>query len=157
MKKRVWGPTERNGNLVIAGILWCIGLYCILASQDMPHVEYVAVPGSGFFPTILGIILCGVSLALGVGIILHRTTTNYVEIAHLHIWLIIMAIMVMGVFFERIGFIPMTWLFVASILKILSDHGWLVCAVSGAVAAISAYLFFNTLIGIHLPLGLLWF
>lgn len=157
MKKKVWGPTERNGDLIIVGIFWCVGLYSILVSQVMPRVEYMDIPGPGSFPTLLGIFLCGLSLALGVDIILHRSNTNYVEIGYLHIWLIVVAIIVVGVFFERIGFIPMIWLFVAFIMKILSEHGWLVCTASGAVAAISAYLFFNMLMGISLPVGLLRF
>ncbi len=156
MKKKVWGPSEQTGNLIIAGILLCIGLSSILTSQAMPRGEF-AVPGPGFFPTLLGLILCGVSLALCISIILQSKITNRVEIAYPNIWSIIVATMVLGVFFERIGFIPMTCLFVGFILKVLSDLGWIACAISGAAAAISAYLFFNVLLDIQLPPGLLWF
>jgi hypothetical protein len=121
----------------------------------MPHGEF-SVPGPGFLPTLLGVLLCGVSLALGIRGLLHRTTTERIEIGHPYIWSAIVAICVLAFFLEPIGFIPTIALFVGFFLKTLSERGWVASIVLGTAAAICAYLFFNRLLGIYLPLGF-WF
>ena len=121
----------------------------------MPRGEF-SVPGPGFLPTLLGIILCGVSLVMGIRCLLHRTATARIEIGHPYIWSAIVAMFTLAFFLEIIGFIPAIALFVAFFLKTLSERGWLASIALGTVAAICAYLFFNRLLGIYLPLGL-WF
>jgi putative tricarboxylic transport membrane protein len=145
----MWTPTDRSGDLVIAGILFCIGLVWILESLVMPHGEF-SVPGPGFFPTLLGVLLCGVSFLLGARTLFSRTTQP-VKIGHLHIWSTIMALMVLAFFFERLGFIITTALFVGFFLKMLSAMRWIPCILLSVAAAISAYLFFDFLLGIPLP------
>lgn len=142
--------TERIGDVVISGVLFCIGLFSILVSRWMPKIQS-AVTGPGTFPNLLGILLCVVSLALGVYTLLHRESIKEVEIGHSGTWTIPVAIIVVGVFFERLGFVPMIAFFVGFFLKIFSNLGWIACVIFAAAAAISAYLFFNLLLGIPLP------
>jgi hypothetical protein len=144
-----WTSTERGGELVIAGILFCIGLFWIIESRYMPRGEF-SVPGPGFFPILLGVLMCLVSGALGVQRFLDRTS-GQVKIGHPKIWSTIVAIIVLAVFFERLGSIVMIALFVAFLLKILSHLRWYACILWGIAAAISAYLFFDPLLGIQLP------
>jgi len=144
--------TERIGDVVISGVLFSIGLFSILFSCWMPRIQS-AVTGPGTFPMLLGILLCVVSLALGVYTLLHRENNKEVEIGHSVAWTIPLAIIVVGVFFERLGFMPMIALFVGFFLKIISNLGWIACLLFAAAAAISAYLFFDLLIGVPLPMG----
>lgn len=144
-----WTSTERSGELVISGILFCIGLYWMIESRVMPKGEFL-VPGPGFFPVLLGALLCIVSLALGVQTFLNRTTRQ-VKIGHPYIWSTIIALIVVAVFFERLGFILMIALFVGFLLKILSSLRWMTCILWAIVGAVSAYLFFKLLLGIQIP------
>jgi putative tricarboxylic transport membrane protein len=145
----MWTSTERTGELAITGILFCIGLFVILASRNMPRGEF-AVPGPGFFPRVLGLTLCLVSLVLGIRIFLHKTTQQ-VKIGHRYIWSTIIAIIVLAFFFERLGFILATALFVGFLLRILAHLRWIPCILWAVGAAISAYLLFDLLLGINLP------
>jgi hypothetical protein len=142
----------RNGNLVIAGFLFCAGLFAILVSRTMPQGAFL-VPGPGYFPTILGMLLCVVSVTLGVQAFIDKTTTDVVKVGQTTGWATIAAIMIVGVCFEKIGSIPMFTLFVAFLLKMLSNHKWFSCMILGIMAAITAYFFFSIFLGIFLPLG----
>lgn len=141
--------SERKGELVISGIMFCIGLFFILLSREMPHGN-LNVPGPGFFPTLLGVLLCGSSFAICIRSFLYKTT-NRIKIGHPCIWSTLMAIIVLAFFFERLGFILAITLFVAFLLKSIAHFRWIPCILWAVAAAISAYLLFDVVLGIELP------
>jgi hypothetical protein len=145
----MFSPTERSGDLVIAGVLFCIGLIWIIGSLGMPRGEF-AVPGPGFFPTMLGTLMCVASFALGLHTLLVKSTQR-VRIGHPYIWSTIMAMLMVSIVFERLGFIATMALFVGFFLKLLSGLRWIPCTAFSIAAAVGAYLFFNLLLGIQLP------
>lgn len=146
----MWRSTLRSGDLVISGLLFCIGLFAILMSRAMPKGEY-SVPGPGLFPALLGILLCGVSLVFIVRLVLYKSAKKVVEIGHRYIWATTVAIILVSFFFERFGFILVITFFVGFLLKLLSGLRWIACILWAVVAAIAAYLFFNSLLGVQLP------
>lgn len=148
----MWSPTERRGHLAISVIFFCVGLFSILAARAMPFGE-IFVPGPGFFPTLLGGLLCVVSLAEFVCNLPRGGTTKRVEIGHWRIWSTVTAIIVLGFLFEPVGFILGITLFVVFLLKILSPLKWMACILWAVASAIIAYLLFNFLLDITLPLG----
>jgi hypothetical protein len=146
----MWKSTERSGELVIFGIIFCMGLVGILLSRAMPKGEY-SVPGPGFFPALLGIGLCGVTLCSIVRLVIRKTTEKGVEIGHRYIWATTVAIIGVSFLFERLGFILIMAIFVGFLLKLLSNLRWIACILWAVGAAIAAYLFFNSLLGVQLP------
>ena len=145
-------PTERTGDLITVGVLFCIGLFSIIYSQRMPPGMYGEV-GPGFFPKLIGTLLCGVSLALGTHRFIKKSTTKRVKMSQGKVWFIIAAIIILTVFFKKVGFIPLVALFVGFLLKIFSNMGYKKCITLGVAAAIIAYLIFASLLGIELPKG----
>jgi len=141
--------SERKGGLVIAGILFSIGVVWILVSRTMPYGEFT-VPGPGFFPCLLGVLLCGVSSALGIHTFLRRTPTQ-VRVGHLRIGSTVAALLGLAFFFESLGFVLSITLFLSVLLKTLSHLKILPCILWAAAGAIIAYLFFQLLLGIQLP------
>ncbi len=150
-----WMPTERVGELVITGVLFCIGLFSVLMSRDMPKGEF-SVPGPGFYPTILGFVMCSFSIALGIRVFLYYRTTKRVEIGHPYIWFTTVALIIVAILFERIGFIPMIALFIVFLLRILSHLRWVSCILWAIAGAVTAYLLFDLLLGVQLP-SIFWF
>ena len=150
--KKILGLTEKTGDLVIAGILFCIGLFTIIYSAMMPSSQWEV--GPGFFPLIAGIFLCGVSLALGINnTFIKSRVTNRVEMGNRQVWYIIVSVIIVGILFKKIGFIPLIALFIAFILKIFSNMGHRKCFILGVAGAISAFLIFDLLFVIRLPRG----
>jgi hypothetical protein len=151
----MWTSTERIGDLIISGLLLLIGLVCVVLSKAMPPGEF-SVPGPGFFPTLLGILISIVSLALGIQSFFYKEAIQEVRVGNRHIWFTIVAIFVLAIFFERLGFILVITLFILFFLKTLSNLKWIICCLFAIAAAISAYAFFNFLLGVRLPSGS-WF
>ena len=109
--------------------------------------------GPGFFPGLLGAILAGISLVLGGQALLNRSMKNRVQLGHRDAWSIIGATVMVAVIFKPLGFMPAIGLFVFFNLKLLSNLGWIKAALVSAAAAVAAYLFFDSLLGIPLPRG----
>jgi hypothetical protein len=145
-------PTERTGNVIIIAALFGLGLFCVIASRMMPSGQFGEM-GPGFFPGLLGAILVGISLVLGIQGLLGRATDKRVELGHRDAWSIIGATVFLAIIFKPIGFMPSIGLFVFFNLKLLSKLGWIKCIILSAAGAVSAYLFFDSLLGIPLPMG----
>ena len=142
-------PTQRAGELAIAGVLFVIGLIWVLGTLDMPKGDF-SVPGPGLFPVLLGLALCGASLALGGSVIWSRTSRR-VPVGNAYIWSTPIALIALAILFERLGFVLSITLFIGFFLKLLSDLKWGICVAAAVAAAVGAYLFFSYLLGVPLP------
>lgn len=145
--------TERVGDYVVAAVLFCVGLSALITAQNMPAGTFGEV-GPGFFPSILGSVLCLVSLAIGVSNIWNRGGRETVSIAHRDSWAIIGGLAVMAVLFNPVGALPMIGLYVLFLLKLLSKLSWIMCIVFAAATAAGGYVIFDVLLGIPLPGGM---
>ncbi len=142
-------PTQRHGELAIAIILFMVGVVWLVGVLDMPKGEF-SVPGPGFFPTLLGLALCVASTALA-GKILAAKTTARVSIGNWHIWSTGIALVVLALLFEPLGFVPSIALFMGFFLKRLGEMRWTTCILAATAAAGAAYWFFSHLLGVPLP------
>lgn len=145
-------PTERTGNLIIIGALFCIGLFCLISSRMMPPGQFGEM-GPGFFPGLLGAILAGLSLVLGIKAVFKDFPKGRVRLGYRDGWSIIGATVLVAMMFKPLGFMPSIGLFVCFNLKLLSRLGWIKCILLSAAAAVAAYLLFDPLLGIPLPMG----
>ena len=145
-------PTQRTGNLLIIAVLFGIGMFSAIASRLMPGGQFGEV-GPGFFPGLLGSILVVISLVLGGQVFLNRSLKDRVELKHHNSWTILGATILTAVTLSPLGFIPAIGLFIFFNLKILSNMGCVKCILVSAAAAIVAYIFFDSLLGIPLPAG----
>jgi putative tricarboxylic transport membrane protein len=150
------GITDQKGDLIISGILCALGIFVILQARAMPYGE-ATVPGPGFLPMILGVLLLGVSLILGIKALLYRGNTACVQLGHRSMVSILVALVLLAGLLERAGFLPVMTLFVFLSLKTLSRLKWWMCLLWGLLAAFAAYGFFSLLLGIPLPSGTWWY
>lgn len=141
--------SQRTGELVAAGALFTIGLVWALGSLEMPRGEF-SVPGPGFFPMFLSGGLCASALLIALNALRSRVTAR-VRVGNASIWSTGIALLVVAVLFEPLGFIPAIALFVAFFLRLLSGFRWIPCILTALAAACVVYLFFGVLLGIPLP------
>ena len=146
---------ERKGNLILSGIIFAIGIYVVAEARSMPY-EDATVPGPGFFPLILGVMLCGVSFALMAKSLLQRRVLPSLQIGHFSMVPILLGLLLLAGLLERVGFLPTVSLFIFLSLNTLSDAKWWLCILWGILAAFAAYSFFHLLLGIALPYGTWW-
>ena len=148
--------TDRKGDLIISGILCAVGIFVILKARAMPYGE-ATVPGPGFLPMILGVLLLGISVILGIRALLSQGNPVRVQLGHRSMVSILVALVVLAGLLERLGFLPVMTLFVFLALKTLSSLKAWKCFLWGLVAAFAGYGFFGLLLGIPLPLGTWWY
>lgn len=141
---------KRKAVLFVACIFFCIGIFVIFTSLRMPRGSF-NTPGPGFYPGLLGVLLCGISLVLGFISLHQRNNTETVLLGHLDIWTVIFALIIVAVLLERIGFILVFTLFLVLLFKKLSGLKWIKCIILAFSCAIITYLFFNTILGVRLP------
>lgn len=140
---------QRTGDVIAALALFAIGLLWVVGARGMPRGEF-AVPGPGFFPTLLGVGLCGAAVLLLLAG-RHASPTR-VRFGNASIWSTAAALLGLAVIFEPLGFLPAVALFIGFFLRLLSGFRWITCAVAALAAAWAVYLFFGVLLGIPLPI-----
>jgi putative tricarboxylic transport membrane protein len=146
---------ERKGDLVLSGVLCAVGGFVIAEARAMPYAD-ATVPGPGFLPMILGVMLCGVSLALMVKALLRRGRSSALQLGHVSMIPILLGLILLAALMERAGFVPMVGLFVFMSLVTLSSLRWWISLLWSVFAASAAYGFFHLVLGIPLPHGTWW-
>jgi putative tricarboxylic transport membrane protein len=146
---------EKKGDVVLSGVLCAIGACVIFEARAMPYAD-ATVPGPGFLPMILGVMLCGVSLALMVKALLRRGKSTPLQLGHASMIPILLGLILLAALMERAGFVPMAGLFVFLSLFTLSSLRWWMSLCWAAFASLAAYGFFHLVLGIPLPHGTWW-
>jgi hypothetical protein len=139
--------SPRTGELCIAGVLLALAAFVIVEGTRMP-VGTWALPGPGYFPIALGIILAAVSVAL---LLRRPEQTENVELFHSNGLITIGAIAGAAFLFERIGAIPAFGLFLAALFYLLGEARWWSAIALGATGAGLTWLLFVYLLQLQLP------
>jgi hypothetical protein len=147
---------DRKGDLIISGVLCGMGIFVILQARAMPYGE-ATVPGPGFLPTILGVLLLGVSVVLGIKSLVHWEASVRVQLGHRSMVWILAAMVLLAALLEKAGFFAVITLFVFVSLKTLSRKRWWMCLFWGLLAAFAGYGFFGLLLEVPLPFGSWWY
>jgi len=112
----------------------------------------VSKPGPGFFPFLGGLILLFLSAVMLVQLYRSieweswRINVNWSVIAAVFI-----SMLAYGFLLERIGFVFIAFLFVASFLRAFEFKSWREVILGGVLSAIGSYLLFDTLLKVPLP------
>ncbi len=146
----MFSVAERVGSLLGVLALFAVGALWILEAQRMPPGEF-SVPGPGFFPTLLATGLCLATAGLALQAWRGRTAEPPVQVGHRYIWATLGAILALAFIFERAGFICSMTLFVGFLLRVLSPLRWFLLIPAAIAAAVAAYVFFGTVLGLRLP------
>jgi hypothetical protein len=137
----------RTGELCIAAVLLAIAAFVIFEGMRMPFGT-LALPGPGYFPIILAVILAAVS----VGLLFRKPERSEpVELFHAKGLVTIAAVAAAAVLFEWIGAIPTFGLFLAALFYLLGDARWWIAVVLGAAGASLTWLLFVHLLQLQLP------
>ncbi len=141
---------KRKGDFLIAGIFFFVGMFALIESFRMPPGFY-NTPGPGFYPKMLGFLVCGVSMFLGLSSLSRKRDDERVLVGHSDIWSVIAGLIFLGALLERIGFILAFTLFLAFLFKKLSALSLVKCILWASAASLGAYLFFGILLDLRLP------
>jgi Tripartite tricarboxylate transporter TctB family len=153
LRSMAHGGARRN-TVLAALIFFLLGGWICLEASQLPFGGF-RMPGAGFFPLLLGVALCLLSLILLLTSLLGPAETASASPARAEVFYLMAAILAAAWLFERLGFLSTMALFLGVILKVLGKLGWTATVVLAVVGSAAASVLFNRVLLIGLPSGIL--
>jgi Tripartite tricarboxylate transporter TctB family len=146
--------SARRGEAAVAGLLFAVGAFFVWQASAL-DMGTVGLPGPGFFPLLLGLVLAVV--AVGVVLRLRHVAEpeEPMHIGHPPVILTYLALLAVPLFFERIGALPTLGVFAAVVAMIIGRVSWWRACAGAAIGMAAAWYFFKVLLGVQLPAGIL--
>lgn len=153
------GPVEgaeRVGEIVAAIVLALLSIAILVLAMRMPP-GLGADLGPGALPAAIGALLLATSLGLLVRALRlpAAAAVGRLSLGHPRVWLVLVALAVVSLLFERLGYLVTMGLFLLALLRVLSGHGWSRVTTWAVLMTVGSYYLFDRLLGLTLPLGLL--
>jgi len=144
----------RHCGLFGAGALAAVAMFFI-AQASLLAVGSFAHPGPGFFPLILGGALLFCSLWIGAQYWHGKPTGVNYDIGHRDVVIAIMALLLIAPAFESVGAYLTLGTFAFVLLVFVARMNAVVALASSAIGMAAIWYFFQILLGVQLPKGLL--
>ena len=142
----------RVGELLIAIALLAAGLLFVWQSALLPFGD-VGLPGPGFFPFVLGILLGLFALAIVARTMRQRDEGEAVFLGHRDIVVVFAALVGAGFAFERLGAYATLGLFTAALLLLVARTSLWRGVLGASLGMVAVWAFFKVLLGVQLPAG----
>jgi hypothetical protein len=142
----------RQGGLWAAGVLGATGLLFVWQAS-MLDLGHVGLPGPGFFPLALGVLLTAFSFVVSVGCWRASAASELVELGHPPVMIAFVALLMVPLLFELLGAYLTLGLLSMSLLVFIARLSPLVSGVWTAVGLAACWYLFQELLGLRLPLG----
>jgi hypothetical protein len=142
----------RRGGQLTAGVLGLIGAIFAGASLKLPFGDF-ALPGPGFLPFALGLVLIALSVAILVMTLHEPSDAPRIEIGHAPVLIAFAGLIATAALFERLGAFLTLGGFTALMLILVARLRILPAVLSSAVGMLAVWYVFKVLLGVQLPVG----
>jgi hypothetical protein len=149
-----------TAEVTAAGVVLAIGICLLVGALGFPFFSE-ATPGPGFLPLLiaLGIIASGVALLAGAlrgSRIVEKP--RWASLAGWwHVGLMLVAMALVFLFLEELGFLIATTAFMAAMIYALGERSWRMLFTVPPLSAIALYMVFAVWLRVPLPKGLITF
>ena len=142
----------RGGGICVAAILAAVGaLFAWQASLlDLGHV---GLPGPGFFPLVLAIVVTALAIIIGVEHWRAPAGGEKVALFHRDVLIVMAASLAVPLVFSALGALLALGLFAVAILVIVARVPLLLAIVAAAAFVATCWIMFEVLLGLQLPVG----
>jgi putative tricarboxylic transport membrane protein len=114
----------------------------------------VGNPGPGFLPFVLGVMLVVLGLLCAARAYRHRAGSASVTLVTSKAFICLAALAAAAVAFIPLGFLPTVAIFLTILFRVLAGSGWVFSASTAVAATVVLWLFFDRLLGLGLPAGI---
>jgi hypothetical protein len=149
-----WTCSARRGERVLASALVLFGGFFAWQAFLLP-LGTVAMPGAGFFPLMLAVLLAALAAVTIAGTLRPDETEERVGLARRDVLGTIVMMFSIPLLFETLGAYATLGLFSTALLVFLARLSPARAVAASAVGMAAAWLFFNLLLGLQLPAGVL--
>ena len=144
----------RRGGIGAALVLLLTGLLFAWQSLQLDFGS-IGLPGPGFFPFMLGVVLAGFAALIAVGAVLERAAGETVALGHRDVLVAMLALIGVAIGFEPLGAFLTLSLFTLALLVLIARVSPMVAAPSAVIGVIAVWYFFKVLLGLQLPEGVI--
>jgi hypothetical protein len=144
----------RHCGLFCAGALAAIALFFI-GQASMLALGTVARPGPGFFPLVLGVALLFCSIWIGAQLWRDNPSGENYDLGHRDVIIAMLALLLIAPAFERLGAYLTLGLFAFVLLILVARTNPFVALASSILGVVAIWYFFQILLGVQLPKGIL--
>jgi hypothetical protein len=141
-----------RGGMCVAGVLAAIGLLFAWQASLIDFGDF-ALPGPGFFPLVLGVLVFVLSAVIGVEDWLGMGSQETIELGHRDVLIVFAALLVVPLLFEPLGAYATLGLFGAVLLVLIARVSLVVAGLSAITAMVLCWYFFQVALGLQLPIG----
>jgi Tripartite tricarboxylate transporter TctB family len=142
----------RRGGIFVAGVLATIGLLFAWQALLIDLGDF-GLPGPGFFPLVLGVLVFVLSVAIAIEHGLGVGSRQTVELGHRDVLIVCGALLAVPPLFEPLGAYATLGLFGTAILVLVARRSLVVAGFSAAVGMAACWYFFQVALGLQLPPG----
>jgi putative tricarboxylic transport membrane protein len=146
--------SARAGGIATAAVLAGVGLWFVWQASLLDLGDF-ELPGPGFFPLVLGAVVFICASLLAARLWASSTHGETIAFGHRDVLIVISALFVVPLLFDRVGALITLGLFGAVVLVLVARCAPWLAAVSAAVAMAACWYFFQVALGLQLPAGLL--
>ena len=143
----------RRGEIATGAVLLAVGLFFVWQASGL-DLGTVGLPGPGFFPLVLGLLLALAAGAVIVRVVRLRGERETTGLGHVRVILTFVALLLVAPLFERLGAVVTLGAFAAAVVVIVGRVHWLAAVIGSAAAMAVAWYFFKVLLGVQLPAGI---
>jgi putative tricarboxylic transport membrane protein len=136
-----------------AAALAAFGLAALYKASALPFGS-ASQPGSGFFPTLIGVALVVFGAVSCFAAPAKREAAEAPARGEAAVWLVSIALLAYALALPRVGFVPCTAAIILLLLRGIGGVSWLASLIAAIAAAVACYLLFTRL-GVALPPGVL--
>ena len=144
--------SARRGGMCVAAVLAAIGLVFTWQASLIDFGDF-ALPGPGFFPLVLGLLVFAFGVVIGVRDWFQTASRETVELGHRDVLIVLAALAAVPPLFEPLGAYATLGLFGAALLVLIARCSLVVAVLSTAIGMAACWYFFQVALGLQLPIG----
>jgi hypothetical protein len=143
--------SERSGGALVAALLAATGVLLVWQASllDLGNFD---LPGPGFFPLALGVVIAACSIAIGLDC-WRSPAREVIAFGHRDVVVVIVALLAVPLAFEPLGALPTLGLFGAAMLVLVGRVRLPLAIMAATVGMAACWYFFDVLLGLQLPTG----
>jgi hypothetical protein len=144
--------STRTGGLMVAAALFATGFFFAWQAVLMPFGR-LGLPGPGFFPFVLGLLLSLLSLAIAVHVLRPPSVEPDIELGHRDVLVVFAALVAACLIFERLGAYATVGLFTTIVLVLVARLSLLRAVLAAGGGMIAVWAVFKLVLKVQLPAG----
>ena len=144
--------SARRGGMWIAAMLAAIGLIFAWQASLIDFGDF-SLPGPGFFPLMLGLLVFVLAAVVGVRLLLRADSQEPVDLGHRDVLIVFAAMLAIPLLFEPLGAYVTLGSFGAALLVLIARSSLVIAGLAAIIGMAACWYFFQVALGLQLPMG----